>query len=86
MAYPTSSIGARRILVLVVLLILVLRTSEARPFAVRRINSQSFLHELGYDKFKLDYYRRISKQDTGTARISPGGPDPGHNSAPTGLP
>ncbi|KAL5793663.1 hypothetical protein ACOSP7_002257 [Xanthoceras sorbifolium] len=81
MAYPTMK-RATILLVLAVFTILVM-SSEARSLnLIRRIQSQTLLHELGYGKLKLEYYRRVSTQDTSTTRVAPGGPDPDHHSIP----
>ncbi|KAK3184029.1 hypothetical protein Dsin_031315 [Dipteronia sinensis] len=77
MAYPTTK-RATILLVLAVFMILVMR-SEARSL---KLNGQTLLLELGYTKLKLEYYQRVSTQDSSTTRVAPGGPDPEHHSNP----
>lgn len=72
------------ILIFVIFMMLLVMLSEARSFKQKRIDSHLLLEDLGYDKVKLHYFQRKSTLDSGTARVSPGGPNADHHSNPPG--
>ncbi|GAY66788.1 hypothetical protein WN943_010248 [Citrus x changshan-huyou] len=78
MASQTASRVLMLFFVVLLILLLILR-SEARSLKQTRIDSRLLLNDLGYDKYKLEYFRHESIFDSGTRRVSPGGPDPNHN-------
>ena len=69
-------------LFMIILLMLVMRNSEAMsyhgiPTMAEKIDSKTILEKLGYDVSKIAYYRRMLGGYP--ERISPGGPDPEHH-------
>ncbi|XWS10950.1 hypothetical protein CRYUN_Cryun38cG0042400 [Craigia yunnanensis] len=71
-----------RLLFMIILLMLVMRNSEARSnhgisTMAEKIDSKTILEKLGYDVSKIAYYRRMLGSDP--VRVSPGGPDPQHH-------
>ncbi|XWS44578.1 hypothetical protein CRYUN_Cryun15aG0058500 [Craigia yunnanensis] len=60
-------------------------SSQAQPLVPKTIRSRFLLHELGYDRTKLEYYRQVFALKAGSDRVSPGGPDPEHHSHPPGM-
>ncbi|XVF18724.1 hypothetical protein REPUB_Repub11eG0047600 [Reevesia pubescens] len=78
----TASNTRPLLLFMIIVLMLVMRNSEARsthgiPTMPEKINSRTILEKLGYDESKIAYYRRMMSGDP--ERISPGGPDPHHH-------
>ncbi|EEF37260.1 conserved hypothetical protein [Ricinus communis] len=69
------------ILSMIVFMILIMR-SEARV----ELNSRLLLRDMGYTESKLEHHRRISRLNSDTDRLSPGGPDPEHHSHSPGKP
>ncbi|GLU04073.1 hypothetical protein SLE2022_212380 [Rubroshorea leprosula] len=54
----------------------------ARPILQKKIESRLLLQELGYNEKKLAHYRYVFASTIDKDRLSPGGPDPEHNSGP----
>ncbi|KAJ7948404.1 CLAVATA3/ESR-RELATED 6 [Quillaja saponaria] len=76
MANPT----ARNFLVLlVVVFTLLVAGSESRELGLKGVHGHVLLQKLGYDRSRLDFYRRIYRRNSQAARISPGGPDGQHH-------
>ncbi|XWS28059.1 hypothetical protein CRYUN_Cryun25bG0033400 [Craigia yunnanensis] len=78
----TASNTRLMLLFMIIILMLVMRNSEARsshgiPTMAKEIDSRTILEKLGYDVSKIAYYRRILGGYP--ERISPGGPDPQHH-------
>ncbi|GLT48851.1 hypothetical protein SLA2020_224440 [Shorea laevis] len=68
----------------VVLMVLAL-SALARPILQKKVKSCLLLQELGYDEKKLAQYRHVFTSTIDKDRLSPGGPDPEHNSGPSKM-
>ncbi|WRX11296.1 hypothetical protein QQP08_003783 [Theobroma cacao] len=71
---------------LAVFFVVLMMSSQAQSVAKKTIRSRLLLHELGYDRTKLEYHRQVFALDAGYDRVSPGGPDPEHHFHSPGMP
>ncbi|OMO74840.1 hypothetical protein CCACVL1_16435 [Corchorus capsularis] len=79
----TASKTRLMLLFIMILLMVIMRNSEARPShgistTAKKVDSGAILKKLGYDLSKIAYYRRMLSGDIPN-RVSPGGPDPQHH-------
>ncbi|KAG6737959.1 hypothetical protein POTOM_059491 [Populus tomentosa] len=80
-----ASTSRAMILLLVVLFSAIFLTSEARILKGGQAlqgnanNSRHLLLDLGFDRSKLEHYRRLSTLGVPPDRVTPAGPDPHHH-------
>ncbi|KAJ6855625.1 CLAVATA3/ESR (CLE)-related protein 5-like [Populus alba x Populus x berolinensis] len=83
MASRVASTSRAMILLLMVLFSAIFLTSEARILkgghALQGNANNSLLLELGFDRSKLEHYRRLSTLGVPPDRVTPAGPDPHHH-------
>lgn len=82
-----SSNALRMWMLLLIVSAVIFKGSDGRilrgPLATKKnINSRLIFLELGYDLDKLSTSNAGKTRGVGSDRVSPGGPDPQHNSLP----